>query len=290
MAGHICSQVLNNGIQSVHNIFIHSHVGALINKLGIGALGLAGFPRQLRSRQGIAAGLDVYRVGPHTVPPGQPGIIDKFGPAELVGPGEDVVGDIHIVRVGPHVADGDPGVVLIGVAVPICQSGEVQRLEALQGGIEHTVSKGGRITFLGLIPKHPAVEILRQRVPAAVLIHGAGEAPQVDAAPQLCVHLQHRPAGEAEGACVGQRDPAVRVGKGAARPKAEETLSVGEGRVQAGHPGVDGIQSVVCPPGPLVAVLGHGQPQQGQKQGRRREGEQGEPGGSRPVPTPDQRP
>ena len=172
-----------------------------------------------------------------------------------------MVGHIHIAGVGPHVADGDLGVVLVGEHIPVRQSGEVQRLEALQGGIEHTVRKGGRLTLLGLIPKHPAVAILRQRVPAAVLIHGAGEAPQVDAAPQVGVHLQHRPAGEVQGTGVRQLHLAVGVGERAARPEAEGPFSVEESHIQVGHPVVDGVESVIRPLGPLIAVLGHGQAQ-----------------------------
>ena len=178
---------------------------------------------------------------------------------------------------------------MAGEGVSISQGGEVHRLIAVQGVGQ--VGEGELAGDLvdGII-EGTQVLVVRflQRPPAVAVVHRAGKAPQVDAPPQIGVHLQHRPAGEVQGPGVVQGHLAVGIGKGAAAAGAEGAFAVKKGDVQVGSPVVDGVQGVVRPLGPLIGGLRHGGVEQEQQQGHRRKGDQGKPGGALPVPPPGQ--
>ena len=161
----------------------------VVDKGLITLLRLPGLHRQRRPGIGGAAGLDVQRMGPHILPSGQIGVVHELGAAELVGLGQDVIGNVHITRVSPYIADRDLGILMAGEGVSISQGGEVHRLIAVQGVGQ--VGEGELAGDLvdGII-EGTQVLVVRflQRPPAVAVVHRAGKAPQVDAPPQISVH------------------------------------------------------------------------------------------------------
>ena len=80
-------------------------------------------------------------MGPHPGRPGQIGVVDEFRPGQLAGLGQDMVGNVDIARISPHIAHGDPGVGALRVGIPNRQGGEIHGLELGEQGLSPSGAK-----------------------------------------------------------------------------------------------------------------------------------------------------
>ena len=191
-----------------------------------------------------------------------------------------MVGNVDIARISPHIAHGDPGVGALRVGIPNRQGGEIHGLELGEQGLSPSgakvhVQRDGRSVCDAAEAGLPVVGRLIQRLPALAVIYRVGEPPQVDAASEVGLHLQHGASGEAQRPRVGERDGAVGVGQ----PSPAAANAEGAAPLQQAVPQADGLigevlQGPVGPGGALVGVHGHGQAEGGQQQGGGRKGGQ----------------
>ena len=214
----------------------------LPHEVRVGRLRQRQLPPQARGGGRGGVGLDVDGVGPHPGRPGQIGVVDEFRPGQLAGLGQDMVGNVDIARIGPHIAHGDPGVGAPRVGVPNRQGGEIHGLELGEQGLSPSdakvhVQRDGRSICDAAEAGLPVVGRLIQRLPALAVIYRVGEPPQVDAASEVGLHLQHGASGEAQRPRVGERDGAVGVGQ----PSPAAANAEGAAPLQQAVPQADGL-------------------------------------------------